>query len=90
MNNTNTLPAEVLIQRRELLNTVNAASKAYATACRAISDDMGLVGKTDAVDAERKAWEAAERDLAAFYALYSPKTYKREFAAESKAYRGRV
>lgn len=87
---SNQLPAEALTTRRALINNVDAASKALHTASRAIADNMGLVGKTDALDAERADLARAEAALAAFYAVYPLKTYRREFAAESKAYRGRV
>lgn len=86
---TNTLTTDVLTERRALILAVDKASAAYAVACRNVADHMGLIGKTDAVDAERKAWEAAERDLSAFYVQYPMSVHKKAFAAESRAYRGR-
>jgi hypothetical protein len=83
------LPAHVLTERRALINAANAASAALHTASKAVAGDMGLVNDRDAIASERAAWLAAERDLAAFYVRYPMRTYKREFAAESKAHRGR-
>ena len=83
------LPSHVLAERRALINAANAASAALHAAARTVSGDMCLVGDRDAIAAEKAAWQAAERDLAAFYVRYPMRTYKREFAAESKAHRGR-
>ena len=79
------LPTHVLSERRALITAAAAAS----AAARTVSGDMGLVGDRDAIAPEKAAWLAAERDLAAFYTRYPMRTYKRAFAAESKAYRGR-
>lgn len=83
------LPAHVLTERRALINAANAASAALNAASKAVAGDMGLVTDRDAIAPEKAAWLAAERDLAAFYVRYPMRTYKREFAAESKAHRGR-
>lgn len=83
------LPASALTERRALINAVNAASAALHTASKAVAGDMGLVNDRDAISAEKAAYVRAERDLAAFYVRYPMRTYKREFAAESKAHRGR-
>lgn len=82
------LPASALTERRALINAVNAASAALHAASKAVAGDMGLVNDREAIAAEKAAWLAAERDLAAFYVRYPMRTYKREFAAESKANRG--
>ena len=83
------LPAHALTERRALISAAADASAALHAASRAVSGDMGLVGDRDAIAPEKAAWLAAERDLAAFYTRYPMRTYKRAFAAESKAYRGR-
>lgn len=83
------LPTSALTERRALINAVSAASAALRTASKAVAGDMGLVNDHEAIAAEKAAWLAAERDLAAFYVRYPMRTYKREFAAESKAHRGR-
>lgn len=77
-----------LIERRELINAVDAASKALYAASREVSGDMGLVNNQDAITAEKAAYAAAERALAAFYVRWPLKTYRREFTSETKRNRG--
>lgn len=82
------ITAAALIERRALINAVEAASAALHAASKAVAGDMGLVNDADAIASEKAAWLAAERDLAAFYTRWPLKTYRREFTAESKANRG--
>lgn len=83
-----TITQAALIERRELINAVEAASKALHAASREVAGDMGLVNDADAITAEKAAWLKAERDLAAFYTRWPLKTYRREFTAETKQNRG--
>lgn len=77
-----------LIERRELINAVDAASKALNAALAPLRGDMGLVNDRHAASAERAAYAAAERALAAFYVRWPLKTYRKEFTAETKQNRG--
>lgn len=77
-----------LIERRELINAVNAASKALHAASREVSGDMGLVNDDTAAAPEKLAYIYAERALAAFYVRWPLKTYRKEFTAETKQNRG--
>lgn len=79
---------EALIERRELINAVDAASAAYRNALAPHRGDMGLVDDRDAASAEKAAYYAAEAKLAAFYVQWPLKTYRKEFTAETKRNRG--
>lgn len=83
------LPSHVLAERRALITAAADASAALHAAARTVSGDMGLVDDREAIAAEKAAWLAAERDLAAFYVRYPMRTHRRDFNAESKAHRGR-
>lgn len=82
------ITAAALIERRELINAVDAASKALHAASREVSGDMGLVNDPAAISAEKAAWLKAERALTAFYVRWPLKTYRKEFTAETKRNRG--
>lgn len=82
------ITASALIERRELINAVNAAGKALHAASREVAGDMGLVNDREAIAAEKAAYYAAEAALAAFYVQWPLKTYRREFTAETKQNRG--
>lgn len=82
------ITAAALIERRELINAVNAASAALQAASREVSGEMGTVADRDAIAAEKAAWVAAESALAEFYTRWPLKTYRREFTVETKANRG--
>lgn len=82
------ITAEALLERRALINAVDAASAALAAASRTVSGDMGLVNDRDAIAAEKAAYLAAEAKLAAFYVRWPLKTYRKEFTAETKRNRG--
>lgn len=83
-----TITAEALIERRELINAVNAASAAYRDALIPHRGEMGLVDDRDAASAEKAAYLAAEAKLAAFYVRWPLKAYRKEFTAETKRNRG--
>lgn len=83
-----TITQAALIERRELITAVEAASEALHAVSRENSGDMGLVNDADAIAAEKAAWLKAERDLAEFYTRWPLKTYRKEFTAETKQNRG--
>lgn len=82
------ITAEALIERRALINAVDAASAALAAVSRTVSSDMGLVNDRDAISAEKAAYRAAEQALVAFYVRWPLKAYRKEFTAETKRNRG--
>lgn len=79
----------MLATRRALISAASDASRAYRAALEPYRGGMGLTDIDGASLPEYRAWRDAEKALAVFYETYPMKTYKREFAAESKAFRGR-
>lgn len=87
---TNELAPEILAERRALINAASQASSELHAAAVEVSDSMGLVSDRAYIETHKKAWLAAESALAAFYVRYPMSVYRKQFNAETKAYRGRA